>query len=133
MTDGKGKYGNKEACKVVAGRPLSLYTWQYEVEKRYDYLTVGSTQFKAGSGPNGVKMSKGDEMLWKSDGSSVKEGWKVCTRKPPGECSFHSHAGSHQRTHSQSLTLPLTRLLTLTPTCTSNLSHTHSLAHSLTH
>ena len=134
MTDGKGKYGNNEACKVVALRPLSLYTWQYNVEgSAYDYLTVGSTQFPGASGPDGVKMSKGDAMLWKSDGGSVKEGWKVCTTKPPGECSFHSKSGSHQWTHSQSLTLTLTRLLTLTPTCTSNLTLTHSLTHSLAH
>ena len=106
---------------MVALRPPSLYTWQYDVENKYDYLTVGGTQFKGDSGPNGVKMSKGDALLWKSDGSVVEEGWKVCTTKGPGQCSFHSHSDSHQRTQSQSLTLTLTRLLTLTPTCTSNL------------
>ena len=83
---------------MVALRSLLLYTWQYDVDRSrtvvysdgprpgtaYDYLTVGSTQFKGVSGPNGFKMSKGDELFWTSDGSGVKEGWKVCTMKGPG-------------------------------------------------
>ena len=85
-------------------RPLSLYTWQYNVEEGWDYLTVGGTQFRRASGPDGVKLSKGKAMLWYSDGSAVREGWKVCATKGPGQCSFHSHSDSHQRTHSQSLT-----------------------------
>ena len=100
VTDGKGKYGNKEACKVVALRPLSLYTWQYDVEKGHDYLTVGSTQFRKNLGPDGVKMSKGDAILWTSDVSAVKEGWKVCTTKGPGKLSFDSHSDPHERPHS---------------------------------
>ena len=81
-------------------RPLSLYTWQYDVERKYDYLTVGATQFKSGSGPNGVKLGKGDALLWKSDGGEVYEGWKVCTTKPPGEVYFinaQTHTNGHIR------------------------------------
>ena len=79
---------------MVALRPLSLYTWQYDVETGYDYFTVRSTQFKGSSGPDGAKMSKYDEMLWKSDGSGVQEGWKVCTTKPPGEVYLHTFSAS---------------------------------------
>ena len=64
---------------MVALRPLSLYTWQYVVEKSYDFITVGSTRFKGGSGPDDVKMSKGDALSWKSDENGVRWGWKVCT------------------------------------------------------
>ena len=60
-------------------RPLLLYTLHYNVEKGYDYLTVGGTHFKGGSGPDDVKMSKGDALSWKSDENGVKWGWKVCT------------------------------------------------------
>ena len=86
-------------------RPLSLYAWQYDVEKGYDYLTVGSIQFKGSLGPNGVKMSVGEAMLWKSDGDWVKEGWKVCTMKGPGGFAFNADA--NQQTNSQSLMLTL--------------------------
>ena len=80
MTDGAGKYSNGESCRVVALRPLSVSTLQYDVEgSNYDYLTVAGKQFKtANSGPKGVKMNKGDLLLWRTDGSGVREGWKVC-------------------------------------------------------
>ena len=107
---------------MVALRPLSLYTWQYNVEKGYDYLTVGGTQFKGDSGPNGVKMSKGDALLWRSDGDVVKEGWKVCTTKGPGQCSFHSRSDAHQRTHAQLLTLTMNQV-----------AHAYTLMHVQSH
>ena len=82
VTDGAGKYGNKESCRVVALRPFFLVSIQYDVEKGYDYLTVGNIQFKNGYGPWGQKMNKGAALVWKSDGSGVREGWKVCATEP---------------------------------------------------
>ena len=86
-------------------RPLSLYTWQYDVERGYDFLTVVGTQFKSGSGPNGVKLSKGESLLWKSDKSKVEEGWKVCTAKRTGEVYFtntQTHTNGHIHVHPNS-------------------------------
>ena len=81
VTDGSGYYGASETCRVLALRPLFLYTKQYVVESKYDYLTVNGVQYKSsGSGPNGVKMSKGAALLWRSDGGTQRSGWKVCAQ-----------------------------------------------------
>ena len=79
MTDGAGSYGDNERCRVLALRPLSVYTEEYSVEKKYDYLTVNGVQYK-NSGPERVKMVKGAALEWYSDSSGTKAGWKVCAQ-----------------------------------------------------
>ena len=74
MTDGEGQYGSDENCRVVALRPLVVSTTQYAVEMGFDFLTVGSTEFKGGSGPEGVKLDTGAALVWFSDASGTDEG-----------------------------------------------------------
>ena len=96
MTDGAGAYGNNERCRVLALRPLFVHTMQYEVETRYDYLTVNGVQYTY-SGPDGVKMAKGAALVWYSDGSGNTAGWKVCadekttTTKPTKKGRYIPH------------------------------------------
>ena len=79
VTDGAGSYGSRERCRVLALRPLIVHTVQYEVERKYDYLTVNGHQYKY-SRPDGVKMAKGAALQWYSDGSTQRAGWKVCAQ-----------------------------------------------------
>ena len=76
MTDGEGQYGSGENCRVVALRPLVVSTRQYAVEMGFDFLTVGSTEFKGLLGPDKVKLDTGAALVWSSDGSGNDEGWK---------------------------------------------------------
>ena len=78
MTDGAGSYGSNERCRVIALRPFYVYTEQYDVENKHDYLTVNGTQYTSYSGPNGVKMGMGAALQWYSDSSDNGAGWKVC-------------------------------------------------------
>ena len=78
VTDGEGQYGRGENCRVKALRPLSLTTTQYSVEGEYDYLTVGGVHFDNGYGPQGMKLPAGSELVWKTDGSFVYDGFTVC-------------------------------------------------------
>ena len=78
VTDGEGKYGSRENCRVKALRSLSLTTTKYSVEDGYDYLTVGGVTFDSGYGPEGMKLSAGSELVWKTDGSFAEDGFTVC-------------------------------------------------------
>ena len=78
MTDGAGQYGSGESCRVKALRPLVLTTVQYEVETGYDFVSVDGTAFRGESGPEEVKMNTGSELVWTSDGSEFRSGFKVC-------------------------------------------------------
>ena len=78
MTDGEGAYGTNEECRVKALRALVLTTPQYAVENGFDFIRVGETSFQGESGPRGMKVDPGTELVWSSDASQVGEGFKVC-------------------------------------------------------
>ena len=78
MSDGEGRYGNSETCTVKALRPLVLTTEQYAVESGYDYLSVNGRAFGGNSGPEGMKLDAGAQLVWRSDGSRAYDGFKVC-------------------------------------------------------
>ena len=79
VTDGEGQYGRGENCRVKALRSLSLTTTQYSVELGCDYLTVGGVRFSdSGNGPQGMKLPAGSELVWRTDGSAVSDGFTVC-------------------------------------------------------
>ena len=80
MTDGTGNYGSYERCRVLALRPLSVYTEEYNVETGFDYLTVNGVKYGGTWGPSGVKMAKGAALQWYSDSSGNRAGWKVCAQ-----------------------------------------------------
>ena len=78
VSDGEGSYGNRETCTVKALRPLVLTTEQYAVESGYDYLSVNGRAFGGNSGPEGMKLDAGAQLVWRSDGSRAYDGFKVC-------------------------------------------------------
>ena len=57
---------------------LVLTTDQYAVGSGNDYLSVSGTALKNDSGPQRMKLDAGAEVVWKSDGSGVSDGFKVC-------------------------------------------------------
>ena len=78
VSDGEGQYGNGETCRVKALQALVLTTEQYAVGSGNDYLSVSGTALKNDSGPQRMKLDAGAEVVWKSDGSGVSDGFKVC-------------------------------------------------------
>ena len=78
VSDGDGKYGPNENCKVKALRPLLLTTPLYSVEKGYDYLTVAGVQYNREHTPAWMPLARGAELVWRTDGSVVRDGFKVC-------------------------------------------------------
>lgn len=53
----------------------------FDTEETYDYLTIGGTRYD-GDGTtlpsNGVNVSLGDTLSWRSDGSVQEAGFVVC-------------------------------------------------------
>ena len=78
MTDGDGDYGNSEECRIKALRPLVATATEFDTEENYDFLTVAGTQYSGSDGPQGLPVDAGAELVWKSDGSVCKAGFKVC-------------------------------------------------------
>jgi len=69
-------YGNRETCNVILYGDIPLATEAFNTESRYDFLTVGGVRYAGSSGP-----PSGDytgTINWKSDGSVVKSGWRLC-------------------------------------------------------
>ena len=80
VTDGPGDYGARERCEVEALVPLRLTAEQYDIEERFDYVTVegepgNSYKYK---GPKAKFMSAGEKWVWTSDGSVSRQGYKLC-------------------------------------------------------
>ena len=74
VTDGIGNHANNERCTVRANQALAASTTQYQVERHFDYLTIGGTSYRSGTGPSNVRMSSGQTLTWYSDRSIT------CTR-----------------------------------------------------
>ena len=77
VTDGPGDYGNNERCTVGALRPLTVTAEQYEVETGWDYVTINGVTYER-SGPQAVRMNEGGMWSWRSDGSGMRGGFKLC-------------------------------------------------------
>ena len=76
---GVSNYGSKEKCTITAmqkGKISSEGT--FETEARYDKLVYGNKEFEGSTGPSDVSVDAGDTMVWSSDSSTHKAGWKIC-------------------------------------------------------
>ena len=70
-------------------RPLVLTTEYFAVESGsslslYDYLSVNGKPFHGNSGPEGIKLHAGAQLVWKTDGDIVRGGFKVCASADAG-------------------------------------------------
>lgn len=78
-------YDNSQTCTITALVSGPLTVDSFETESCCDKLQVGGTAYGSGgtiykgtNGPVGVSLAIEDKMFWRSDGSSVRTGWKVC-------------------------------------------------------
>ena len=86
VTDGEGDYGNNENCEVQALRPLVATATEFNTESGYDQLTVAGTAYDGTTGPQGVALDAGAEMVFTSDGSQTGSGYKVCAAETGSVC-----------------------------------------------
>jgi len=73
-----GKYGSSEGCVIDASQFDTIRVESFETEEKYDYLTVNGKEYSGTSGPDGVQVNKNNDIMWSSDFSWNKKGWKIC-------------------------------------------------------
>lgn len=72
-------YDDTSTCTIQALRSTdSLSVHQFDTETCCDKLTIGSTEYKGSSGPDGVSLTSGTVLSWYSDKSVTKTGWQIC-------------------------------------------------------
>jgi len=86
VTDGDGVHLNNERCTFSVIYDSWVTATMYQVESRYDYVTIGGTHYSDNEiGPYQVFMPAGSTMFWRSDGSITIGGFVICatTGLPP--------------------------------------------------
>jgi hypothetical protein len=72
-----GMYANSDGCLISAQTgPLSVLS--FNTESGHDKLTVNGVDYHNTAGPNGIVPS--GLIQWTTDGSVVKNGWKICAQ-----------------------------------------------------
>ena len=87
VTDGIGSYSNNERCTIEATAAVTLRVDAFDTESCCDRITIRSVQYSGSStsdGPAGVRMSAGETMTWRSDGSVTRSGWAICAAPDSG-------------------------------------------------
>ena len=82
VSDGEGDYGSNENCNIKVLRPLVVTATDFHTEAGYDILTVAGTQYYGSDGPQGLPLDAGAELVWTSDDSEFRSGFKVCAAEP---------------------------------------------------
>ena len=129
-TDGPGNYGNNQRCTIRVPSGGTLTATQFDVERDDDYVTIGSTNYTATAGPDGVAVAAGSTFTWVSDRgrrSNYYAGWTIClgktwrphdaTHPGPPLCSTFRRRARHFLTCASGWTrwsLPTTRFHLLT-------------------
>ena len=66
---------------MQALQPLIMITEQYDVEEKYDFVTVKGKEYKrtgSSRGPDHVIMQAGERWTWQSDHYGTRTGFKIC-------------------------------------------------------
>jgi hypothetical protein len=74
-------YGNSESCTITVHGGGTLHDTgnpSFSTESCCDHLTVHGNRYDGSSGPNGVHVSDGDQISWRTDGSVTHTGWEFC-------------------------------------------------------
>lgn len=69
-------YGSNTACTVSVGYPKIKMVGAFNTESRYDTLSVNENVYDGNLGPDGVTPTTA--IVWTSDYSEDKSGWKIC-------------------------------------------------------
>ena len=81
MTEGKGLYGDNEACMIKTLRALAVTATEFETEECCDHLTIAGTPYNGGSGPQALPLDQGTELVWTSDASVTFGGFTLCANE----------------------------------------------------
>jgi hypothetical protein len=89
LTDGPGDYGNYEECSIRVSRAVVLTARQYDVEKDYDFLTIGFQDYKTSGDSQivGVSAPANSIINWRTDGSATAGGFVLCETSPTSSAS----------------------------------------------
>ena len=74
-------YGNSESCTITVHGGGTLHDTgnpSFSTESCCDHLTVHGNRYDGSSGPNGVHVSDGDQISWRTDSSVTRTGWEFC-------------------------------------------------------
>ena len=83
VSDGAGLHQNNERCTVRANYGLYATAISFQVERYWDYLTIGGTRYSGQQGPINVPMAAAETFSWYTDRSVVFAGWTVCATTSP--------------------------------------------------
>jgi len=89
VTEGKGVYGDNEACVIKTLRALAVTATEFQTESGYDHLTIAGTLYHGDYGPQALPLYQGAELVWTSDGSITFDGFTVCASET-GACAIAS-------------------------------------------
>merc|ERR1719469_1123748 len=95
-------YPVRQNCVIqLPSAPLTtgpIQVMSFDTESRYDKLKISGTDYSGSVGPSNGTVPVGSTILWNSDYSVTKRGWKICqilpttTGQPPA--STTSPAGT---------------------------------------
>tara|TARA_B100000795_G_scaffold206087_1_gene159610 strand:+ start:137 stop:532 length:396 start_codon:yes stop_codon:yes gene_type:complete len=84
------EYSDKQDCVIKQNTPFQLDVRSFDVEYHYlcgwDFLKVNGVNYCGNDqGPHGVTPAAGSELVWRTDWSVTRAGFKICpvSRQPP--------------------------------------------------
>jgi hypothetical protein len=83
FTDGFGFYRSGERSEIKVLQDGVLFARHFSTEKRYDTLTINGHQYSGddqvnGNSPDGVAVTAGSVIQWKSDFQMIRSGFIIC-------------------------------------------------------
>ena len=80
------KYSDNQDCVIKQSAPFPLDVPSFDVEHLpsfynpclWDFLKVNGVKYCATEGPQGVTPAAGSELVWHTDYSETKAGFKIC-------------------------------------------------------
>jgi len=83
FTDGYGFYRSGEYSHIKVLQSGVLFARHFSTEKRYDTLTINGHQYSGddqinGNSPDGVAVTAGSTIVWKSDHQMIRSGFIIC-------------------------------------------------------
>merc|ERR1712217_406636 len=70
-----GSYDNSQSC-TISKEFGEINVESFETENKFDKVVVNGDGYSGPSGPDGVIPTT--DIVWTSDGSLTKKGWKIC-------------------------------------------------------
>ena len=97
ITDGRGYYNNREYSRINILKDGVLRSSEFNTEGYFDRLYVKKSNgaarqpkqlygyfYSGTTGPQNLKVVKGDYIQWRSDRSVTRSGFTICLGAPPG-------------------------------------------------